>query len=323
VPTHDGPPRPGPARGGEIANLDRRLAASAVLNVAITAAEVAGGLMAGSLALLADAAHNFSDVVALGLAIAARALGRRPPSAQHTYGLKRVEVLAALINALALFAVTAIIAREALRRLLHPEPVHAGLMLGVALVAFAANVASVLLLRKHDRHDLNVKSAFLHMLQDALVSLAVIVAALFAHTSVGVYLDPVASLVVGFAVLLSALSIVSEALGMLVEAVPRGMDVEGLVRSVDERFSPARMHHVHVWEVGPGQRVLTAHVSVSDIPVAASQGLFARIRLFLLERWAIEHATLEPEVDACGHGEDCGAPVGRPDGTAPAEEPSP
>ncbi len=292
-------------------SLDRRLAASAVLNAAITAAEVVGGLAAGSLALLADAAHNFSDVVALLLAIAARAVSRRPPSAQHTYGLKRVEVLAALINALTLFAVTALIGREALHRLLNPEPVRSGLMLAVALVALAANLFSVALLRDHGRHDLNVKSAFLHMLQDALVSLAVVVAALFARTSVGPYLDPVASLVVGFAVLLSALSIVWEALGMLVEAVPRGLDVEGLVRSVDERFPPARMHHVHVWEVGPGQRVLTAHVSVSDIPVAASQGLFAGIRGFLCERWGIQHATLEPEVDECGHGGECGAPVGK------------
>jgi cobalt-zinc-cadmium efflux system protein len=298
--------------GGSDQSLDRRLLISAVLNIAITLAEFVGGIFAGSLALLADATHNLSDVVALVLAIGARVLGRRPPSRQHTYGLKRLEVLAALLNALILLLITGFIAREALLRLLHPEPVKAGLMLAVATVALSANLVSVLLLHRHDREDLNVKSAFLHMLQDALASLAVVVAALFAHTSVGPYLDPVASLVVGFAVLLSALSIVSDSLGMLVEAVPKGMDLKDLITRVDERFAPARLHHVHVWEVGPGQRVLTAHVSVSDISVADSEALFAHIRSFLMEEWSIGHVTLEAEVNGCEGDPDCGAPAERP-----------
>ncbi len=290
-------------------DLDRRLLWSVLLNVLITAAEVVGGLMSGSLALLADALHNLSDVVALALALLARVVGRRPPSAQHTYGLKRVEVLAALVNALALVLITGVIAREALHRLLKPEPVKAGLMLAVAVVALAANLAAVFLLRHHDHDDLNVKSAFLHLLQDSLASLAVILAALFSKTSVGPYLDPVASLVVGFAVLYSAISIVWESVGMLVEAVPRGLDLDELVRSTGDVFAPARLHHVHIWEVGPGQRVLTAHVSVPDMDVSACEGLFGRIRGFLHERWAIEHATLEAEVNGCGEEDGCGAPV--------------
>lgn len=291
-------------------DMDRRLLASAALNLVITLAEVAGGLMAGSLALLADAAHNFSDVVALGLAIVARAVSRRPPSASHTYGLKRVEVLAALLNAVTLLVITVFIAREALHRILAPQPVKAGLMLAVALVALAANLLSVFLLRRHEQHDLNVKSAFLHLVQDALVSLAVVVAALFARTAIGPYLDPIASLVVGFAVLYGAIGIVWESLGLLVEAVPKGMDLQDLVRSVESSFAPARMHHVHVWEVGPGQRVLTAHVSVPEMTVAASEGLFQSIRGFLLDRWAISHVTLEAEVNGCDDPGDCGAPVG-------------
>lgn len=290
--------------------MDRRLLWSALLNTAITAAEVVGGILSGSLALLADALHNLSDVVALGLAIAARALSRRPPSAQHTYGLKRVEVLSALVNALVLFAITGFIAREALLRLLSPEPVKSGIMLGVALVALAANLASVFLLRHHQKDDLNVKSAFLHLLQDALASMAVVLAALLSGTRFGPYMDPVASLVVGFAVLHSALSIVWESLGMLVEAVPKGLDLGELVRSTESAFAPARMHHIHVWEVGPGQRVLTAHVSVPEMSVASCESLFQKIRSFLHDRWSIEHTTLEAEVNGCGHAGECGAPEG-------------
>jgi cobalt-zinc-cadmium efflux system protein len=289
--------------------MDRRLLWSVLLNTVITAAEVVGGILSGSLALLADALHNLSDVVALGLAIAARALSRRPPSAQHTYGLKRVEVLSALVNALVLFAITGFIAREALLRLLNPQPVKSGIMLGVALVALVANLASVYLLRHHQKDDLNVKSAFLHLLQDALASLAVVLAALFSGARFGPYMDPVASLVVGFAVLHSALSIVWESLGMLVEAVPKGLDLGELVRSTESAFAPARVHHVHVWEVGPGQRVLTAHVAVPDMRVDECEALLRRMRDFFSDRWSIEHATLEPEVNGCGQGGDCGAPV--------------
>jgi cobalt-zinc-cadmium efflux system protein len=295
--------------------MDRRLLWSALLNTAITAAEVVGGVLSGSLALLADALHNLSDVVALVLALVARRLGRRPPSASHTYGLKRVEVLSALLNAIVLLVITAFIAREALVRLMKPAPVRSGLMLAVALVALAANLVSVFLLRSHEREDLNVKSAFLHLLQDALASLAVVLAALFAGTAVGPYLDPVASLVVGFAVLRSALSIVMESVGMLVEAVPRGLDLRELVASTDAAFSPARLHHVHVWEVGPGQRVLTAHLSVPDMSLKACEGLLGRVREFLHDRWAIQHATLEAELNGCSQLERCGAPVG--DGLPP------
>lgn len=292
-----------------IENMDRRLFWSVILNLAITAAEVVGGFLSGSLALLADALHNLSDVVALALALLARRVGRRPPSASHTYGLKRVEVLSALVNALALFAITGFIAREALLRLLNPQPVKAGLMLGVALVALAANLASVALLRRHRAEDLNVKSAFLHLLQDALASLAVVLAALFSWTRMGPYLDPVASLIVGVAVLYSALSIVWESMGMLVEGVPRGLDLQELVGETEAAFVPLRLHHLHVWEVGPGQRVLTAHVSVPEMGVAECEGMFQRMRMYLHDRWAIEHATLEAEVNGCGHTGECGAPA--------------
>lgn len=290
--------------------MDRRLFWSVILNVAITASEVVGGLLAGSLALLADALHNLSDVVALALALLARRVGRRPPSASHTYGLKRVEVLSALVNALALFAITGFIAREALLRLLNPQPVKAGLMLGVALVALGANLASVFLLRGHGAEDLNMKSAFLHLLQDALASLAVVLAALLSGTRMGPYLDPVASLIVSLVVLYSAVSIVRESADMLVEGTPRGLDLQALVEDTEATFAPVRLHHLHAWEVGSGQRILTAHVSVPEMGVAACECLFQRMRMHLHDRWAIEHATLEAEVNGCGHNGDCGAPAG-------------
>jgi cobalt-zinc-cadmium efflux system protein len=287
----------------ESGNLDRRLWASAALNLGITLVELIGGLMAGSLALLADAAHNLTDVGALGLAIFARKMGRRAPTLRHTYGLKRAEVLAALFNAAALIAISALIAREAVSRFLHPEPVHVSVMLIAAIVALLANIASVLLLRTHSTEDINVRSAFLHLAQDALASLAVVVAALLAPTAIGRYVDPAAALLIGVVVLRSAISIVWESLHTLLEAVPPGVDVEELAVDVARRFPGVQLHHVHVWEVGPGQRVLTAHMKVGVATLLEAEAIAAEVRSFLHEACGIEHTTLEAEANGCGREE--------------------
>ena len=284
----------------ETSALDRRLWASVALNLGITIVEFTGGLWAGSLALLADAAHNLTDAGALGLAILARRLGRRAPTPRHTYGLKRAEVVAALLNAAWLIAVSALIGREAVSRLLHPTPVRASVMLIAAAVAVAANVASVLLLRTHRHDDINVRSAFLHLAQDALASLAVLIAALFARTPWGRYVDPAAAILIGVAVLRSSLSIAWQSLHTLLEAAPPGVHVDDIAGEIAEKFDNIRLHHLHVWEVGPGQRVLTAHMKVGNMNLLEAEAVAAEVRGFLREKWGITHATLEAETNGCG-----------------------
>jgi cobalt-zinc-cadmium efflux system protein len=280
--------------------MDTRLWASAGLNAAITVAEVLGGIASGSVSLLSDAAHNASDVMAVVLALWARRLGRRPATARHTYGFRRAEVVAALANAVTLIVVTALIAREAVGRLLHPEPVARGVMLAVALGAFVANVASVFLLRRHREEDVNVRSAFLHMAQDALASLAVVVAALLAGTAVGPWVDPAAAILVGLVVLRSAVSLVWETVSTLLEGAPAGVDVEELAASVAKAFGEGRLHHVHVWQAGPGQLLLTGHVTVdAEESAKAVESLLTEIKTLLHEKWGVSHATLEPEVTEC------------------------
>jgi len=284
--------------------MDSRLWASAALNGAIALAEFLGGLSSGSLALLSDAGHNLSDVAAVGLALWTRRFSRRPPTLRYTYGFKRAEVLAALANAVVLVAITVLIAREAFVRLHHPEPIQQGLMLAVALVSLFANVGSVLLLKQHDRDDVNVRSAFLHMAQDALASLAVVIAALVAHTRAGPYMDPAAALVVGLAVLRSALSLVLETVSTLMEGAPRDADLEAMAARVGHTFPSVRLHHVHVWQNGPGQRLMTAHVTLDrSLDATAIEAIFGSIKGLLHDEWAITHATLEPEVAGCGETE--------------------
>lgn len=281
--------------------LDFRLLLSALLNTAVTAGEFLAGLWAGSLALLSDAVHNLGDVAAVALALWARRFGRRPPTPRHTYGFKRAEVLAALGNAVVLIGTSVLIGREAVERFLRPEPVHQGLMLVVASAALVANLGSVWFLRRHEKDDVNVRSAFLHMAQDALASLAVVVAALLASTPLGLYADPAAALLVGLFVLRSALSLVWETVATLMEAAPEDVAPPRIAEGVARAFPGTALHHLHVWQNGPGQRLLTAHVVLEeDIPASAAEALCERIRGHLYEEWAIVHATLEPEVKGCG-----------------------
>jgi cobalt-zinc-cadmium efflux system protein len=280
--------------------MDKRLWGTAALNVTVTLAEFVGGLLSGSLALLSDAAHNLSDVVAIVVALLARRLGRRPATVRHTYGLKRVKVVAALVNAVTLIGVTVLIAREAVVRLLHPEPVAQGIMLALGLVALGVNVGSVLLLRRHDKTDVNVRGAFLHMAQDALASLAVVAAAPFAHTGAGPYVDAGVALLVSVVVLRSALSLAWETVSTILEGVPGDVDIVDLADRVGRTFAPARLHHVHVWEIGPDQRLLTAHVAVGqEMSGRDVEELLSRMKESLHEQWEINHATLEPEFQGC------------------------
>jgi cobalt-zinc-cadmium efflux system protein len=185
-------------------------------------------------------------------------------------------------------------------RLLHPEPVRAPVMLVAAAVAFLANVGSVLLLRAHSAEDINVRSAFLHLAQDALASLAVVVAALFARTPAGRYIDPAVAILIGAVVLRSAISIVRESLHTLLEAAPAGVNVEDVAGGVARKFTYVRLHHVHAWEVGPGQRALTAHMKVGATTLIEVESIAAEVRSFLHEEWGITHATLEAEANGCG-----------------------
>jgi cobalt-zinc-cadmium efflux system protein len=288
-------------------NLGRRLWASAALNITITLVELVSGLLAGSLALLADAIHNFADAGAIGVAIFARWLGRRAPTLRHTYGLKRAEILGALLNAAALIAISLLIGRAALVRLFHRETVRPSLMLVAALFALGANLAAVGLLKSYSRKDINVRSAFLHLLQDAFASFAVVAAALLTRTGIGPYVDPVAAILVGLVVLRSAVSIVQESLHTLLEGTPPDLNVGELAQTVSRRFPDVQLHHLHVWEVGPGQRVLTAHMKTGAGSIAEAESVAAALRRYLREEWAIEHATLEAEANGCGREEILGA----------------
>lgn len=292
--------------------LESRLIGAIALNALIVVAEVAGGLISGSLALLSDAVHNLSDVAALSIAFVARKLGRRPPSHRHTYGLGRVEVMAALFNSATILVVGTLIIQSAVTRLMHPAPILSGVMLVVAIIGLAANLFSVLLLKGHSHGDLNMRAAMLHLLQDTLSSVAVVVAALLSAWKYGPYLDPIVSILVVAMVLFSGGRLLWDAIRVLLEGTPEGLDLEALRRDVQHCVPGSDLHHVHVWELRPGHRILTAHLRVPDGPLSGMDGVLRQIRKRLQSKWHIAHSTLEIETIGCGNNDLLGRPIRLP-----------
>ncbi len=283
-------------------SLNRKLAFSVALNALIVLVEIVGGVLSGSLSLLSDAMHNLSDVVALALALVARILGRRPPSLKHTYGLGRLEVLAALLNSATLLVVSTLICREAVVRLFHPEPIKGGMMLVVAVIGLLANLASMLLLKGHAHCDLNMRGAFLHLMQDTLSSVVVVLAAAFSRWRFGPYLDPAASILVVVLILRSSWSLLHDTTRILLEGTPPGLDLEALQQDIQSTFAVRDLHHLHIWELSSGYRLMTAHVRLNEMPLGEAESLLKRIREHLAHEWSVDHTTLEPEINGCASG---------------------
>ena len=280
-------------------SINRRFAISIGLNALIVVVEIAGGLLSGSLSLLSDAMHNLGDVAALTLALVARILARRPPSLKHTFGLGRLEVFAAMINSATLLIASTLICHEAVQRLMHPAPIQGGLMLIVACAGLLANLASMLMLRGHDSADLNVHSAFLHLLQDTVSSVVVVLVALFASWRLGPYLDPMASILIVVLILRGSWRLLVDTMRILLEGTPPGVDLAELKIDIESQFAVRDLHHVHIWELSSGYRLLTAHVRLGEMSLCRAEALLAQVRAYLASRWSIDHATLEPEINGC------------------------
>lgn len=272
-----------------------RLRAAFVLTAAILGIELAGGLLAHSLALLADAGHALTDVVAIGLAWFAAARAARPSDARRTFGYHRAGILVALANALALLVVVAAIGVEAVLRLRSPEQVDARIVIAAASAGLLVNSAIALGLRGHAGHDLNVRAALLHVLGDVAASLGVLVAGGIILATGRDAADPAVSLAVALLVARGAWSLLREASDVLMEGVPRGIDLETLVRDLRALPGVDDVHDLHVWSVAGGMTMLSAHVSVGDDATLGSYGpLLARADEVLRDH-GVRHSTIQLE----------------------------
>jgi cobalt-zinc-cadmium efflux system protein len=275
---------------------DKRLILALGLNLIITLLQIAGGIVANSLGLLSDAAHNLSDVVALGLSLWAVRLGRRPATPRRTFAYKRAGILVAMFNSAVLIAISVYLIVEAVRRLIDPEPVE-----GLWVVAFAAgglliNGVAAFLLRSH-HHDLNLRSAFLHLVGDAATSFGVMLSGLVVYFADWYYADAIVSILVSLWIGREAFSIVKSTVNVLMEGTPEGVEFAEVERAMLAVPGVRGIHDLHIWSISSSDLALSAHVEAEDIALSETGTLLAVVKNMLARDFNVGHVTLELETE--------------------------
>jgi cobalt-zinc-cadmium efflux system protein len=275
-----------------------RLAWTLVLTLLYMVAEAVGGYLADSLALLADAGHMLSDAAALGLSLFAAWISQRPPTPQHSYGYYRAEILAALANGSTLIAITIVVFLEAIRRLGAPEPVAGPLMLAVAAGGLLVNLLGMAILHTGKSDSLNMHGAWLHLLTDALGSVAALAAGALVWTLGWNWADPVASMVIGLLIIYSSWNLVKQAIAILMESTPGHLDVDAVRGAMLQAPGIREVHDLHIWTITSGMESLSAHVVIgSDYEAYAALDC---LRQLLHDRFGVDHITIQIEPTSQG-----------------------
>jgi cobalt-zinc-cadmium efflux system protein len=281
------------------ANFNRAFAIGVFLNTAFVVVEVIYGVLANSLALLADAGHNFGDVLGLLLAWGAAWLVKRRPTARHTYGMKRSSILAALLNAAFLLIAVGVIVWEAVQRIAKPEPVFGTTIIWVAAIGIAINAGTALLFMAGRKGDLNLRAAFLHMASDAVVALGVVIAAVAIMATGWLWLDPVVSLVIAVVITIGTWSLLKESVNLALDAVPENVDRHAIEAHLAQLGGVSEVHDLHIWAMSTTEVALTVHLVRPD--ASLDDALLARVTHDLREKFGIAHATIQFESGDSNH----------------------
>lgn len=284
-------------------DFGRAFAIGIALNAAFVAIEAVFGFATGSMALIADAGHNLSDVLGLIIAWAGATLSRRAPSKRFTYGLRGSSILAALFNALLLLVAVGMIALEAIRRFGEPAEVSGRIVIIVAAIGILVNGATALLFARGRRHDINIRGAWLHMAADAAVSAGVVLAGVAILATGARWIDPATSLVICVVILLGTWGLLRDSVTMSLAAAPAHIDTDEVRAALAAMEGVARVHHLHIWNMSTTETALTAHLV---IPAGhPGDGFLATAGERLAARFAIDHATIQIETEGCREGEGC------------------
>lgn len=279
------------------AATSRKIGWAVGLTLAFVVIEVISGGWAHSLALLSDAGHNFADAAALGFSWYALWIARKPSHSRMTFGYHRVGILAALMNASSLVVIAVLIFIEAVERLRHPQPAAGWIMVAVAAVAVVLNFTIGSWLHAGSHHDLNVRSARLHMLGDAVSAIGVVIAGLIVATTHATIVDPVVSFLIGGLILASSWGVLKESVNVLLEGTPRGIDMDGVQRDICAVDGVCSMHDLHVWTVGPGVIAASVHIVVEPQSIIDGQRVLRNVATQLKARHRINHSTVQVEVE--------------------------
>ena len=256
------------------------------------------GFLTNSLALLSDAGHMLTHMIALLISLGAIMFASRPPTARKTYGFYRLEILAALFNGATLFLITIWIFFHAYKRIINPEPVASGHMLIVAIVGLLVNLACAYIL-KTSHGSLNIKSAFMHMMADTFSSLVVVFGAIIMHYTQWYILDPALSILICIVILVWSYQLITESVDILLEATPKDVDLENVVKSISELDEIEGVHDVHIWTITSGMYAMSAHIYIKDIMVSETQQIMSKINTLVNEKFSIGHTVIQFESNVC------------------------
>ena len=274
----------------------KNLVYSILLNLLITIAQIVGGIISGSLALISDALHNFSDVLSLSFSLVAHKLSRRKASINNTFGYKRAELIAAFINAITLIVVALFLSYEASTRLFHPTPIQSNLVIWLALLGIVVNGSSVLLLKKDSEHNLNMKSAYIHLLTDMMASIAVLIGGLLMKFYGWFWVDSVMTLLIAVYLIYVSYDLIKSSTKMLMLFTPEHIDIKEIVREVHKIKGVNKLHHIHVWHLNEEELHLEAHLDCAeDIKMSEFNVLLHNVEMVLFEKFNVNHINIQPE----------------------------
>ena len=279
--------------------VTRKLVIAAIATMLFVVLELAAGVYASSLALIGDALHNFTDTLALLIALMAVRIERRPPTMAKSFGYQRAGILAAFVNSGTLVAFTIFIFIEAFQRFRVPHRVDSGWMIGTAAVAILLNSAITISLLREGRDDMNIRSAVLHMFGDALSGAGIIAAALLIRATGSTFWDPAVSVLIGVLILWSSWGIFREAANLLLEGTPSGIDPDEVSRSLAAIEGISGVHHLHIWALGPARPAMSCHLMVGDVPLRTTASMLASVNEMLAHEYGIVHATVQFEFGGC------------------------
>jgi cobalt-zinc-cadmium efflux system protein len=271
-------------------------------------AEVVGGLLSNSLALLSDAGHMLTDNFALLLSFFAMKFATMPATEKRTFGFYRLEILAALINGIILVVISLYIIYQAYLRMINPQRVEGMLMLIVAVIGLAANIIGAVVLMKHSHSNLNIRGAYLHIIGDAFSSVGVVVGGVIILYTGWYLIDPILSILISFVIIYGAWALVKESVSILLESVPSHIDIETVATAISKVRGVREAYHIHVWTITSGVHAMSAHVLIDDQPVSRSSDLINDIRTLLAEKFKILHSTIQLECERCDMNPICSLP---------------
>lgn len=274
----------------------RNLLISIFLNILITVAQVIGGLISGSLALLSDALHNFSDVVSLVVSYVANRLAKKQASVQRTFGYKRAEILAAFINASTLIIVAVILIKEAVERFQNPQIIESNLVIILAFLAVLGNGFSVMLLKKDSSNNINIKSAYIHLLTDMLASVAVLIGGLLMKYYQIFWVDSLLTFLIALYLIFVGYDLLKTSTNMLMLFTPSHINIEAVVKQVNKISKVKKLHHVHIWNLSDDELHLEAHLDLEEnVSITDFDIILQNIEALLRDTYNINHVTIQPE----------------------------